>query len=272
MSIDSAATPMPPMSNETNKEKRQRQIIERVIAEGSCAAQDLATEFDVSLMTVHRDLDQLERRGIVRKFHGGVTAQPSSVFESQLSYRMISQSREKQAIADAALEYVQPGMALMLDDSTSVLHMVPGLADRTPLHVATPFLEGLRRLADLSGDSDLTVIGLGGLYDLPHDSFVGLQCLEQIEGIRADALFMSTSTVSTTHAFHQEERIVALKRAMVTAATRCYLLVDHTKMGRVALHRIVSLREFDLIITDQGADPEVLAAWDAAGITYQVAG
>jgi DeoR/GlpR family transcriptional regulator of sugar metabolism len=256
---------------ERKTEARQRLISEHVIAQGSCTAQELAAQFGVSIMTVHRDLDELERRGIVRKFHGGVTAQASGVFESQLSYRMISKAQEKSAIAQAALEYVEPGMSVMLDDSTSILHMIPGLAERTPLHVATTFLAGLRRLADLAADSDLTVIGLGGVYDLPHDSFVGMQCLEQISGIRADALFMSTSAVSTTDAFHQEERIVALKRAMVRAATKRYLLVDNTKLGRVALHKIVPLEEFDLVITDAGADPEVLAAWDAAGIRHQVA-
>ncbi len=82
---------------------------------------------------------------------------------------------------------------------------------------------------------------------------------------------MSTSSISATDAFHQEERIVALKRAMVYAATKRYLLVDHTKLGRVALHKIVPLDEFDLIITDAGADPSHLAAWDASGIHYEVA-
>jgi len=222
-------------------------------------------------MTIHRDLDQLERRGFVRKFHGGVTAQPSGVFESQLSYRMMSNAQEKGAIAQVALRYVEPGMSVMLDDSTSILHMIPGLAERAPLHVATTFLAGLRRLADIAVDSDLTVIGLGGVYDPPHDSFIGMQCIEQIAGIRADALFMSTSAISAAEAFHQEERIVALKRAMVSAATKRYLLVDHTKLGRVALHRILPLSVFDLVITDAAADPAILAAWDAAGIRYEVA-
>lgn len=256
---------------ETTKEARQHQITQRVVEQGSCSPQELADEFGVSLMTVHRDLDDLERRGIVRKFHGGVTAQPSGVFEAQLSYRMMSRTEEKQAIARTALQYVERGMSLLLDDSTTVLHMVPGLAERGPLHVATTFLEGLRRLADISGEGDLTVIGLGGIYNPPHDSFVGMQCIEQIEGLRADALFMSTSAVSTTDAFHQEDRVVALKRAMVRAATKRYLLVDNSKLDRVALHRIAPLEDFDLIITDRDADPEVLAAWDDAGIRYEVA-
>ena len=269
MTMPRASLPGRPRERKT--EARQRLITERVVSQGSCTAAELAAEFGVSIMTIHRDLDELERRGIVRKFHGGVTAQPSGVFEAQLSYRMMSKAQEKSAIAQAALRYVEPGMSVMLDDSTSILHMIPGLAHRTPLHVATTFLAGLRRLADIAADSDLTIIGLGGVYDLPHDSFVGMQCLEQIAGIRADALFMSTSSISATDAFHQEERIVALKRAMVYAATKRYLLVDHTKLGRVALHKIVPLDEFDLIITDVGADPTLLAAWDASGIRYEVA-
>jgi DeoR/GlpR family transcriptional regulator of sugar metabolism len=269
MSVSRVALPSRPRERKT--EARQRLITERVVSQGSCTAAELAAEFGVSIMTIHRDLDELERRGIVRKFHGGVTAQPSGVFESQLSYRMMSKAQEKSAIAQVALRYVEPGMSVMLDDSTSILHMIPGLAERAPLHVATTFLAGLRRLADIAADSDLTIIGLGGVYDLPHDSFVGMQCLEQIAGIRADALFMSTSSISATDAFHQEERIVALKRAMVYAATKRYLLVDHTKLGRVALHKIVPLDEFDLIITDAGADRSLLAAWDGSGIRYEVA-
>jgi DeoR/GlpR family transcriptional regulator of sugar metabolism len=266
-----AVSRLPEASGETSKDRRQRLIAERVVAHGSCVPQDLATEFEVSIMTIHRDLDALERRGLVRKFHGGVTAQPSGVFESQLSYRMVSRTDEKKAVARVALRFVEPGMSLLIDDSTTTLQMVPGLAERTPLHVATTFLPALHQLATIAEDHELKIVGLGGLYDIPHESFVGMQCIEQIEGIRADALFMSTSAVSTAEAFHQEERIVALKRAMVKAATRKYLLVDHSKLGRVALHRIVPLDVFDLVITDSGADPDVLAAWKAAGIRYEVA-
>ncbi len=256
---------------ERKSEMRQRLITERVVARGSCTAQELATEFEVSIMTIHRDLDELQRRGIVRKFHGGVTAQPSGVFEARMSHRMTARTTEKSTIAHAALQYVEPGMSILLDDSTTILHMIPGLADRTPLYVATTFLAGIRRLADLIDDNDLRVIGIGGRYDPLHDSFVGSQAVDQINSIRADALFLSTSSVSTTDAFHQEEHIMTLKRAMMNASTKRYLLADNTKLGRVALHKIVPLTEFDLIITDKGADPAVLAAWDAAGIKYQIA-
>jgi DeoR/GlpR family transcriptional regulator of sugar metabolism len=256
---------------ERKTEIRKRLITEAVLESGSATAQDLATRFGVSIVTIHRDLDELERRGVVRKFHGGVTAQPSGIFESQMSYRLATMATEKTAIATAALQYVQPGMSILLDDSTTVLRMIDGLPDLAPLHVATTFVAGLRHLSELAHDHDLTVIGIGGRYDVAHDSFVGVQTNQQVRGIHVDAVFMSTAAVSGTDMYHQEEQIVALKREMLNSASKRYLLVDHTKLNRLALLKIASLSELDLIITDAAADPDVLAAWSAAGIEYLIA-
>jgi DeoR/GlpR family transcriptional regulator of sugar metabolism len=242
-----------------------------VLASGSATAADLASQFGVSLVTIHRDLDELERRGVVRKFHGGVTAQPSGVFESQMPYRLATMTAEKEAIARTALHYVEPGMSILLDDSTTVLAMVDGLVERTPLHVATTFLAGMRRLSELAADHDLTLIGIGGRYDVAHDSFVGVQTNQQVQGIHVDAVFLSTSAVSATDMYHQEEQVAALKREMLNSASRRYLLIDHTKLDRRALLKIAALGELDLIITDDGADSGVLAGWSAAGIAYEIA-
>jgi DeoR/GlpR family transcriptional regulator of sugar metabolism len=264
-----SAAPLGPRERKT--EIRKRLITEAVLESGSATAQELASRFDVSIVTIHRDLDELERRGVVRKFHGGVTAQPSGVFESQMPYRLATMPGEKAAIAAAALQYVRPGMSILLDDSTTALRMIDGLTDRAPLHVATTFVAGLRRLTELSHDHDLTVIGIGGRYDVAHDSFVGMQTNEQVRGIHVDAVFMSAAAVSATDMYHQEEEIVALKREMLNAATKRYLLVDHTKLNRLTLLKIASLAELDLVITDAHADPEFLSTWSAAGIEYEIA-
>ena len=256
---------------ESKTESRKRLITDVVLASGSATAQDLATQFGVSLVTIHRDLDELERRGVVRRFHGGVSAQPSGVFESQMPYRLASMTAEKEAIAQAALAYVEPGMSILLDDSTTVLAMIDGLAERAPLHVATTFVTGMRRLSELAADHDITLIGIGGRYDVAHDSFVGVQTNSQVQGIHVDAVFLSTSAVSPTDLYHQEEQVAALKREMLNSASKRYLLIDHTKLNRRALLKIAALSELDLIITDDAADPEALAAWSAGGIAYEIA-
>jgi DeoR/GlpR family transcriptional regulator of sugar metabolism len=260
----------PPRGRASKASVRQRQILDLVVSRHSCSAQDLAQAFDVSLMTIHRDLDELERRGVVRKFHGGVTAMPSAVFEAQMSFRIAAHPEEKEKVAQAALRHVEAGSAILLDDSSTVLPMVPGLADLAPLHVATSCMTTLRQLADIS-DVGISVIGLGGDYDPMHDAFVGTVCLDQIAGLRVDAFFMSTSAVKGAEAFHQEARIVAVKRAMMRVATRRYLVVDGSKFGRVALHKVAPLTDFDLVICDSSTSAEHLRELDTAGVAYEIA-
>jgi DeoR/GlpR family transcriptional regulator of sugar metabolism len=248
--------------------QRRDQIAELVVARGAVTAQDLAQEFDVSVMTVHRDLDDLEQRGILRKSRGIATAQPSGVFESTVAYRLKANLPQKQLVAKHAARFVEPGMSVMLDDSTTALQMLPHLEKLTPLKVATNFMEVLRRLA---GASDVGLIAIGGDYDPQHDSFLGVACLEAIDAIRVDATFLSTSAASGALAFHQEQQIVSFKRAMLDAATRRYLLLDHTKVGRTALYRLVPLADFDAVVVDPGAPAEILDEFRQHGAKVEVA-
>ncbi|GAA4104021.1 DeoR/GlpR family DNA-binding transcription regulator [Actinomadura miaoliensis] len=248
--------------------ERQRLIAEQVLSEGSASAADLAERFGVSLMTIHRDLDELERQGVVRKFRGGVTAQPSGVFESNVAYRRKSMRAEKDAVAERAVRLIEPGMAVMLDDSTTTLALAARLSEVTPLTVVTNFLEGLNLLAQFRG---IRLMALGGDYDAMHDSFLGVSCVEAIESLSVDLCFVSTSAVSAGYAFHQEQHIVSVKRAMLASAARNVLLLDHTKLGRTALHRVAPLAEFERVIVDAGASPEALRDLDEHKVAYDVA-
>lgn len=250
------------------KESRQGRIAEFVLRTGSATAAQLADQFDVSLMTVHRDLDQLQRQGVVRKFRGGVSAQPSSVFESNVGYRLRAAVAEKEAIAILARTFVEPGMAVLLDDSTTTLSLAPRLADATPLTVITNFLEAVRVVREMP---DCRLIGLGGQYYPTHDSFLGVPCIEAIESLHADVLFTSTSAATATHAFHQEQEIVLVKRAMMRAASRTVLLLDHTKLGRTALHRLAPLTDFDDVVVDAGAPENTVRELREHGVTVHVA-
>jgi DeoR/GlpR family transcriptional regulator of sugar metabolism len=247
---------------------RRQAIADHVLSEGSVSAAELADKFAVSIMTIHRDLDELEHQGIVRKFRGGVTAQPSGVFESNVVYRMKSMQPAKDAIAERAVELIEPGMAVLLDDSTTALALARRLVGITPLTVVTNFLEAINLLAR---ERDIRLMALGGDYDPLHDSFLGVSCVDAIEALKIDLCFVSTSAVSGGFAYHQEQHIVSVKRAMLRAASRNVLLVDHTKLGRVALHRVAPLSAFERVVVDDGASAEALRELDENKVTYDIA-
>ena len=232
---------------------RQDEIARLIVERGTVTIAEVASTFAVSVMTVHRDLKELADQGIIRRFRGGASAQPSGVFESSVRYRMSAMPREKAAIARDALSLIEPGMAILLDEGSTILALTRTLTEVTPLTVITSYLETIKILSEHRG---IRLISVGGEYRATHDSFIGVQCIASLGAMRADLAFLSTSAVAGGAAYHQEQEIVLVKRAMMECASRRVLLVDHSKLGSVALYRFAQLEEFDLLITDDGASNE----------------
>lgn len=247
---------------------RRERIAEYVLACETVSAKELAAAFNISVMTVHRDLDELERHGVLRKVRGGATAQPSSLFESNVRFRLMTSTVEKEALARFAVEMVEPGSAVLLDDSTTALALSRLLPAVGQLTVITNYL---RMLNDLSGQPGIRLIALGGDYSASHDSFVGVVCENAIESIRADVFFMSTSAVAGGIAFHQEQQVVAIKRAMLRVAKKKVLLIDHGKLGKVALHALAPLSAFDLVVVDYAVEEDQLRELRDASVPFTVA-
>lgn len=259
---------IPLLGKDSDPAMRQERIAEYVMRYGSAATKDLAAQFDVSVMTVHRDLDKLEKQGVLRKYRGGVTALPSSVFESNFRYRLATASAEKNAIARLALTKVEPGQAVMLDDSTTALALARLLPTVAPITVITNFHAAIK---DLTKADSIHLIVLGGEYMSGHEAFVGANCIDAIASLRSDILFMSTSAVSGGIAFQQEQEIVMIKRAMMASATRRVLLVDHNKFGKTALNKVAPLTDFDLVVVDAGTPEDVLSQLREQRVSVEVA-
>jgi len=247
---------------------RQERIAERVSQSEFVSAKELAEAFAVSLMTIHRDLDELEGRGMLRKVRGGATPMPSSLFESTVRYRLSAASAEKDALARYALHLIEPGQAVMLDNSTTTLALARLLPSLAPLTVITNFHAVLR---EIGMSRHIQLIILGGQYAPQHDAFTGLVCEAAINALRADVVFMSTTAITNGVAYQPEQDESLVKRAMLGAAARRILLVDHHKFGRVALHRLASLRDFDLVVVDAGIDETGLRQLREARVSFEVA-
>ncbi len=247
--------------------QRRNQLLDYILNQGSAGMEDLVKHFGVSRMTVHRDLDALEREGVIRRIRGGASALPSPLYESDYRYRLRTATREKAALARAALAFVEPGQCVMLDDSTTVLALAELLPAHKPLTVITNSFGILDELRDTA---DISLIGLGGTYSRHYNAFFGLVCENAVAALRADVLFMSVSAVSGTTLFHQNEQIVKAKRAMMAAVSRRVLLIDHRKFGTTALNRLGELSEFDAVLTTQDLDADLTAGLEEAGVRIHV--
>lgn len=238
------------------------------MAEGAVRIEDLSERFQISVMTVHRDLDELEGRGLLRKDRGVATATSTSFVESSDVYRSSRQLLEKESLALAALEVIEPGEALILEDSTTVLHLARHLPAKAPLTVITNVSTVLNELSNVRG---LTLLALGGQYYNWCSAFMGRITTQALANLHADTFIMSTSAIVNDVAFHQALETVDVKRAMFDAADRRILLADHTKFDKRALHALLPLADFDLVILDAATDQSHVDRLRSRGVNVLVA-
>ena len=262
------ANPVSDDSRQSRQLVRQRAISEAVMAEGAVRIEDLAERFNISVMTVHRDLDELEARGLLRKTRGQATALSTSLVESSDVYRSNRQVAEKESLAVAALEFIEPGQSIFLDDSTTVLQLAKYLPTRAPLTVITNVLTLMNELTGMRG---ISLVALGGDYYNWCSAFLGRMTNEAIQKLRADIFIMSTSAITDDVCFHQTLETVDTKRAMFESAATRILLVDHTKFEKRALHALAELTEYDIVIVDAQTAPEHITRMRSKGIRVVVA-
>jgi DeoR/GlpR family transcriptional regulator of sugar metabolism len=244
-------------------EDRRQSIMDILLEAGTASVEDLSNRFSVSRMTIHRDLDDLEQAGLLRKVHGGASIESSPQFESDFRYRERIALAEKKAIAAHAVSLVEPGQIIILDDSSTAGAMAPLLLDVRPLTVIT---NNLAVIVALSGVAGIQLIALGGQFSKKFNGFFGIVALEALKSLRADIAFLSSSAIEGVQAFHQDQEVIQIKRQMLRSARRKYLLADHDKFGRQALHFFIGLDAFDGIFTGRAIAPGAAEALAEAGI------
>lgn len=250
------------------RDDRRQAIMDLLVEARAVDLDDLADRFAVSRMTIHRDLDDLEQAGLLRKVRGGATIEAGTQFESDFRIRALQDSDAKARMARAALDLVEPGMTVMVNDGSMAALLGANLTDKAPLTVITNNAAVIDRLKDAPR---ITLIALGGTYSAKFNGFFGTVTEDALSRLRADLAFISTPAVAGLRAFHMDDAAVRAKRAMIAAADRAVLLVNHTRFGRSALHMLADLSDFDAIITDAAPAPPDRAAIDRAGLRLTIA-
>ncbi|MER7013913.1 DeoR/GlpR family DNA-binding transcription regulator [Saccharopolyspora sp. NPDC000359] len=240
------------------QQDRRRRITELVMAEGTLRIDDLVATIGASAMTVYRDLADLESQGLVHRNRGNVSAASSLLYEAASEYRLPQNKAEKEELARAAAELVEPGQALVLDDSTTGVYLARLLPERAPLTVVTNHRGVFDELRNAPG---ISLICVGGDYLPWADAFVGGMALDALRNLRVDLAIMSVSAVTDGICCYPQQEMVQIKKAMLASAQRKVLYVDHTKFRRRALHAVAPVEDFDIVLVDSkttSAEIEVL--------------
>lgn len=229
---------------------RQRQMSEYIVSHGSAQIGELADKFDISEATVRRDLDDIEKSGLVRRTHGGAIAYNNNIsFDKEYEDKLLLNESEKHAIAKYAADLVLDGDTIILDSGTTARALAVNLEGKQKITVIT---NDLHIALNTSLHPSSSLIILPGVRVPLTKVTVGYYAERFLQSVQANKFFMTADAVDSnagiTNANVDE---VGIKCAMVNAAHERILLADSSKFDKQALFSVAQIKSMNKIITNK---------------------
>jgi DeoR family transcriptional regulator of aga operon len=245
-------------------DERRQHILELIQKQGRVLVGVLSQELSISQITIRKDLDYLQSKGLVQRSHGGaLRIHSSALVDPTLQEKQKHNFAEKERIAAAAIKMVEEGDCVILDSGTTTTAIAQGLKRFSRLTVIT---NAVNIAAELAG-TDFEVILVGGTLRKNSFSLVGPLAEDNLEEMHADILFLGVDgfdlEVGITTPNFLESRV---NRAMVKAAQKVIAVCDSSKFGRRSLSRIVPPGAIHHVITDRNLPHEIAEALRAQNI------
>jgi len=257
-----ASSKVPPAESESGKqmliEERRQHILSLAQKRGRVLVEDLSESLGISRITIRKDLDYLQRRGVLQRTHGGaLLPQSGTLFDPSIKEKEGRHLQEKQRIAIAAVDLIQEGQCVLLDSGTTTTAIARTLKKFSHLTIIT---NAVNIAAELSG-TDFEVLLTGGSLRKNSFSLVGPLAEEMLHDMHADILFLGVDgfdlEVGLTTPNVMESRV---NRAMVKAAKMIVAVCDSTKFNRRSLSKIVDASSIHHVITDNNLPKETAEA------------
>ena len=245
-------------------DERQEAILAEISRERRASVAGLAERFAVVGETIRRDLAELERRGVIRRVHGGAIPAEKVTFEPPIEDRASRMTAEKERIAAAALTELPAEGSIFIEAGSTPSYLANALPSDRALTVVT---NGGYIANALARHDHLTVLSVGGRVRPRSLACVDDWALDVLSRLHVDVAFLGTNGISVGSGLTTPDLAeAAVKRATLTIAARTVLLADHSKVGVVSLARYGELNQIDLLVTDTGLPLEDMRELGDAGL------
>lgn len=237
--------------SKTIVDKRREDIMKAIQENNFMSVGDLIDMFDVSPITIRRDLQYWEDKGAIERKYGGASLLQAFIDEDVASYE---RNRYMKGIAKRAALYVEEGDVIFVNSSTTALMIINYIKDKNVTIVTNN-----ARAINYDPDSKVNVIFTGGEVRFPKKSITGDIALANINNITADKCFIGCSGMNKNGVSTGYVKETMINRSMIQRTKgKRFLLCDHTKVGLSFSFDYSNYDDINYIITDNQADDEII--------------
>lgn len=252
------------------REERLREIEDILTNSGMVEVSKLSRLFNVTEMTIRRDLDDLVQRKVAIRSHGGAMLPPENVL-SERSYdmRIMINQKEKEAIAREATALINDGDRVFFDSSTTVYCLAQMISNTQNLLVVT---DTLATANELISRSRVKVVCLGGELQKETGSCAGPFAEQMIECMNFNTAFIGLPKISmngvlSTSSISQ----LRIKQAAIERSQKVVVLIDSSKLGDPEFLEVGHLSDVDTVITDSNIDPNFVTYCKSINVNVIIA-
>lgn len=234
--------------------ERADKIVEILKAKKHVSTRYLCDTLFTSTSTIRRDILELEKSGIVKRIHGGVTLVPSSNIEYSYIIREMENKKEKIYICSLALDFISNGFAIFLDSSSTVSNLCPMLQKYTNLTVVT---NGVQTAMELAQMDTVTTFIAGGQLKPGSTSVVGELSGSFIDNFHADLSIISCRGLDGDGVYEANQTQALVKQHMIRNSKSTILLCDSSKFEQSHFYKLSSLKDITAVLTDKQPCPRI---------------
>ncbi len=245
--------------------ERHKMILLELETKGNVSINELKALLNVSIDTVRRDLEHLERQEKLQRVHGGAISKSEVATNQVFMKRKITFLERKQELATYALRYVKENQAISINAGTTSIEVAKQLS--VHFERLTIITNALKIAEIFSHKRGFTIIVPGGILNHDEYSLYGRSIVDEITRFNIDTAFISINAISLQKGltdFRQGESDVI--NAMISSARQRIVIADSSKFETVSYLNICSLDQIDAIVTDHLIEPDIRIAYQERGV------
>jgi len=233
---------------EFKRNKRQNAILDMVAANGFVATEDLVSHFNVTPQTIRRDLNEMDREGLLTRFHGGA-GNANTAENPPYTARVQAGVEAKRKIAAATAALVPNGASLFLSTGTTIEAVAEALLEHKNLHI---FTNNLHIAQILTRNESFQIIVSCGQVRHHDGGITGSHSEDFFNEFRMDIGIVGISGVDEDGVLLEyDPQEVKTAKIILKNSSKTIMVADHYKFGRRAMNRVGHVSDLDAIVTDR---------------------
>ena len=234
-----------------NTKQRRHMILSLLIEKGEITVEELSELFDISEVTIRKDLTELKKNGLLMRKYGGAVLMPSNIIQEDTSEEV---SNRKLPLAISAVELIKDHNRIIIDSGSTTAALINQLSKRNGLVVMTNSLPVANALQEI--ENEPTLLMTGGTWDSHSDSFQGQVAESVLRSYDFDQLFIGADGIDLERGTTTFNELVGLSRVMSEVAREVILMVESEKIGRKIPNVELPWDSIDVLITNNDLSEE----------------